>query len=53
MFADDVKSFRVIINGEDYTASQNDLNLLHRCSQQWQLNLTFQMQASSLWPSSP
>ena len=37
MFADDTKIFRVIRNGEDYTALQNDLDLLHRWSQQWQL----------------
>ena len=33
---DDTKIFRVIRNGEDYTALQNDLDLLHRWSQQWQ-----------------
>ena len=37
MFADDTKIFRVIRNGQDYTALQNDLDLLHRWSQQWQL----------------
>ena len=37
MLADDMKIFSVIRNGEDYTALQNDLDLLHRWSQQWQL----------------
>ena len=37
MFADDTKIFRVIRNGQDYTALQNDLDVLHRWSQQWQL----------------
>ena len=37
MFADDTKIFHVIRNGEDYTALQDDLDLLHRWSQQWQL----------------
>ena len=32
MFADDMKIFRVIRNGEDYTALQNNLDLLHRWS---------------------
>ena len=41
MFADDTKIFCVIRNGEDYTALQNDLDLLHRWSQQWQLSLMF------------
>ena len=37
MFADDTIIFCVIGNGQDHTALQNDLNLLHRWSQQWQL----------------
>ena len=37
MFADETKIFRVIRNGDDYTALQNDLDLLYRWSQQWQL----------------
>ena len=37
MFADDLKIFHVIRNGVDYTALQNNLDLLHRWSQQWQL----------------
>ena len=38
LFADDTKIFRVIRNGEDYTALQSDLDLLQRWSQQWLLN---------------
>jgi len=38
MFADDTKIFRVIRNKEDQLALQNDLNLLHEWSLQWQLN---------------
>ena len=37
MFAVDTKNFRVIRDREDYTALQNDLDQLHRWSQQWQL----------------
>ena len=37
MFADDTKNFHVIRNKDDYTMLQNDLDLLHRWSQQWQL----------------
>ena len=37
MFADDTKISRVIRNKEDYISLQNDLDLLHRWSQQWQL----------------
>ena len=37
MLADDTKIFRVIRNGEDYAALQNDLDQLHRWLQQWQL----------------
>ena len=37
MFADDTKNFRFIRNGEDHAALQNDLDLLHRWSQHWQL----------------
>ena len=37
MFADDTKIFCIIRQEEDYTAIQNDLNLLHRWSQHWQL----------------
>ena len=29
MFADDTKIFRVIRNGKDHTALQNDMGLLH------------------------
>ena len=37
MFADDKKFFHIIRNGQDYTELQNDLDLLHRWSQLWQL----------------
>ena len=37
MLADDMKIFRVIRNKDDYIMFQNDLDILHRWSQQWQL----------------
>ena len=33
MFADDTKIIGVITNGDDFTALQNDLDLLYRRSQ--------------------
>lgn len=37
LFADDVKFFRQIINNEDTTIMQEDLNLLHAWSKKWLL----------------
>ena len=35
MFAEDMKIFHVIRNGDDNTILENDLDLLYRWSQQW------------------